>query len=125
MSSSDRVNSRTVVTVAVGLQPDAVELAVDDDALRRVAPPAPRPAATSGAEAASIGRSGRPTSSPMASSASTPPSRAATATGPAYPASIAARRTAASGTSAAAAMAASITPSSAPWRTWPVTRARR
>ncbi len=79
----------------------------------------------SGADAASIGRTGRPTSRPIAARAALPPARAAAATGPEYPASITARRTSASGTPEAAAMAASITPSRAPCRTCPVTRARR
>ncbi len=83
------------------------------------------PAATSGAEPASIGRTGRPTSMLNSSSADSPLVRAATAMGPVGALNIAARRTAFTGSSAAAATASSITESSAPWRTLPVTRLRR
>ena len=83
------------------------------------------PAATSGAVPASIGRTGRPTSMLNSSSASVPRVRAATAIGPVGALNIAARRTACTGTSAAAAIASSITESRAPWRTLPVIRLRR
>ena len=69
--------------------------------------------------AASIGRTGRPTSSPNARSASLPPASAAAATAPSEPRSIMARRTSAAGTEAARATASVITPSSAPWRSSP------
>ena len=77
------------------------------------------------AEAASIGRTGRPTTSPTCSSASTPPAAASRATSAAVPASMAARRTTASGTAYALATAASTTPSRAPWRRLPVIRSTR
>ena len=51
-----------------------------------------------GALAASIGRTGRPTSSPNAPSAALPPDSAAAATAPSEPRSIMARRTSATGT---------------------------
>ena len=69
--------------------------------------------------AASIGRTGRPTSSPNARSASLPPASAAAATAPSEPRSIMARRTSAAGTEAARATASVITPSRAPWRSSP------
>ncbi len=69
--------------------------------------------------AASIGRTGRPTSRPKASSASRPPASAAAATAPSEPRSIIARRTSATGTDAARATALVITPSSAPCRSSP------
>ena len=69
--------------------------------------------------AASIGRTGRPTSRPKASSASLPPASAAAATAPSEPRSIIARRTSATGTDAARATASVITPSSAPCRSSP------
>ena len=80
---------------------------------------------TSGAEPASIGRTGRPTTMVKASNASAPPKRAARATGPVGALNIAARRTAFAGSPAAWATASSITESSAPCRTLPVMRARR
>ncbi len=83
------------------------------------------PAATSGAEAASIGRTGRPTSMLNSSSAASPEVSAATAIGPVGALNMAARRTAFTGSSAADAIASSITESSAPWRTLPVIRLRR
>ncbi len=69
--------------------------------------------------AASIGRTGRPTSSPKAASAALPPASAAAATAPSEPRSIIARRTSATGTDAARATASVITPSSAPCRSSP------
>ena len=69
--------------------------------------------------AASIGRTGRPTSSPNAASAALPPASAAAATAPSEPRSIIARRTSATGTDAARATASVITPSSAPCRSSP------
>ena len=69
--------------------------------------------------AASIGRTGRPTSRPNAASASLPPASAAAATAPSEPRSIIARRTSATGTDAARATASVITPSSAPCRSSP------
>ena len=69
--------------------------------------------------AASIGRTGRPTSRPKAASAPLPPARAAAATAPSEPRSIMARRISATGTEAARATASVITPSSAPWRSSP------
>jgi hypothetical protein len=72
--------------------------------------------------AASIGRTGRPTSRPKACSASRPPASAAAATGPSEPRSIIARRTSATGTEAARATASVITPSSAPCRSSPDSR---
>ena len=78
-----------------------------------------------GALAASIGRTGRPTSRPNAASAALPPDSAAAATTPSEPRSIMARRTSATGTSAARATASVITPSSAPWRSSPESRPTR
>jgi hypothetical protein len=69
--------------------------------------------------AASIGRTGRPTSSPNSASAAPPPASAAAATAPSEPRSIIARRTSATGTDAARATASVITPSSAPCRSSP------
>ena len=69
--------------------------------------------------AASIGRTGCPTSRPKAASASLPPASAAAATAPSEPRSIIARRTSATGTDAARATASVITPSSAPCRSSP------
>ena len=80
---------------------------------------------TSGALEASIGRTGRPGRSVNAASASSPPPSAAAATGSVDPANIDARRTVAAGSPAATATASSISPSSAPWRSSPVTRPRR
>src|SRR6478735_3936949 len=77
------------------------------------------------AEAASIGRTGRPTTSPTCSSDSTPPTAARRATSAVVPASMVARRTTASGTAYAFATAPSTTPSSAPWRRLPVIRSTR
>ncbi len=74
---------------------------------------------------ASMGRSGRPTSSRNASRASAPPASAATAVSGNRPDSMNARRTVSPGTSAAEAIASSITPSSAPCRSSPVSRRRR
>ena len=78
-----------------------------------------------GALAASIGRTGRPTSRPNAASAALPPLSAAAATTPSEPRSIMARRTSATGTSAARATASVMTPSSAPWRSSPESRPTR
>jgi len=71
-------------------------------------------AATSGALEASIGSTGRPTSSPTSASAVSPPVIAATTIGTVPPASIAARRTAVSFTPDAAAIASCTSASSAP-----------
>ena len=76
-------------------------------------------------DAASIGRTGRPTTSPTSSSAGCPPSAAIPATTWVKPASMTARRTTASRTPKALATAASTTPSRAPCRRLPVTRSRR
>ena len=81
-------------------------------------------AARSGALDASIGSTGRPTSSPNPASASSPPVSAATATSGVEPASIALRRTTVSGTAAAAATASWSRASRAPCRTAPVTMPR-
>ena len=75
--------------------------------------------------AASIGRTGRPTSRPKACSASPPPASAAAATAPSEPRSIMARRTSATGTDAARATASVITPSSAPCRSSPDSSPKR
>ncbi len=81
--------------------------------------------ATSGADAASIGRTGRPGTSPNRSSAARPPSRAARATSPDEGVNIAARRTAVTGTPAARAIPSSRIESWAPWRRFSKTSARR
>ena len=70
-------------------------------------------AATSGALDASIGWTGRPTSRPIAASASAP-ANAAPAAATVLPASIAARRTSARGSSTTCATASWVTASSAP-----------
>ena len=74
----------------------------------------------SGAGLASIGCSGRPTSSLKPSRPPTPSVSATAATAPRSPRSISARRSAARGTSAACATASTITPASAPWRSSPL-----
>lgn len=71
------------------------------------------------AVAASIGSTGRPMRSPTASNAPSPPVRARSAVSPRSPESIAARRTVATGWSAARAIASSSTPLSAPVRSSP------
>ncbi len=78
--------------------------------------------ATVGADAASIGCTGRPTVRPKPPR-SMPP-RAARATTGSDPASIAARRTSAAGRPAAAATASPTSDSSAPWRSSPVSNRR-
>ena len=92
------------------------------------APPSPpafaRAAPTSGADEASIGSTGRPTSSRNRASPSSPSPSAASAIATVEPASIAARRTTVTGTPPATASASWTTASSAPWRTSPVTRPR-
>ena len=79
---------------------------------------------TSSSLAASIGLIARSTSSPTPASAARPSPRASAAVRPRSPFSINARRTAAAGTSAARAIAAAMTPSSAPWRSSPSKRRR-
>ncbi len=74
---------------------------------------------------ASIGRTGTPTCNDTASRASWPPVSASRAVRGSCPESMKARRTEAAGICAAAAMASSITPSSAPWRSSPVSSRRR
>ncbi len=75
---------------------------------------------------ASIGWTPRPTTSPTSSSSPAVPVRASTAVSPRSPDSIAARRTAAAGRSAARAIASSSTPSRAPVRSSPrITRPRK
>ncbi len=69
---------------------------------------------------ASMGRMGRPTTSPTASSVCSPPEMASAAVRARSPDSITARRTTAASTPDAAAIASVITPSSAPWRSSPV-----
>ena len=78
----------------------------------------------SGALEASIGSTGRPTSSPISAQRGLALRRQRCHRHPWRPASIAARRTAASGTSAAAAIASWTSASSAPCRTAPVTTPR-
>ena len=85
-------------------------------------PRPPMAAATSGAVEASIGWTGRSTSSPTASRPARPSVRAMAAVWPRSPASMQARRTTAAGTSAALATASAMTPSSAPCRNPPVSR---
>ena len=84
-------------------------------------------AATSGADCASIGRTGRPTTSPKAASAVSGSSERRAPRPPrarSHPASIAARRTASAGTPAASATASSSSASSDPCRSSPVTSPR-
>ena len=88
-------------------------------------PVASSAAATSSAVDASIGWTGRSSSSRTAASASTPSVSARRAVTRRSPLSIAARRTTSSGTSAARAIASVITPSSAPCRSSPRRRRRR
>ena len=71
------------------------------------------------AVAASIGSTGRPTTSPTASSSAAVPVSASLAVSPRSPESIAARRTTSPGRSAARAIASVSTPSSAPVRISP------
>ena len=75
-----------------------------------------------GADCASIGRTGTPTTSWNRPSPALPCTSTASATGRNVPATVTARRTSAAGTSAAVAMASVSTPSSAPWRSSPLTR---
>ena len=107
-----------LVAVAVHLDADAVELHVDR---HRAAAGLGHRGGHVGALEASIGSTGRPTSRPNPARASSPPVMAATTTCVVEPASIAARRTEASGTPAAAATASWTSASRAPWRTSPVT----
>jgi hypothetical protein len=72
-----------------------------------------------GAVWASIGWSGRPTSRRNRRRPALPSVSAASATAPSEPRSISARRTSLAGTPAARAVASTITPSSAPWRSSP------
>ena len=82
--------------------------------------------ATLPAVEASIGSTGRPTTSPMSSSDSGGSVSAIRAVSPRSPESIAARRTACAGRSDAFAIASSSTPSSAPVRSSPrITRDRK
>ncbi len=76
------------------------------------------------AVAASIGSTGRPTTSPTASSSSAVPVSASRAVSPRSPESIAARRTESPGRSAARAIASMSTPSSAPVRMSPISTRR-
>ena len=110
-----------LVAVAVGLDAGAVELPLH----RRLAGARPRASATVGRWPPASAGSAVPTVSPMASSASAR-RRAARSRRPAgrSPASIAARRTTATGTSAALATASATSDSSAPWRSSPMSRRR-
>ena len=82
-------------------------------------------ASTSAAVPASIGATGRPTSSPIRRRPSTPSASAVSAAAARSPPSIAARRTSATGTAAAWATASVMTPASAPWRRSPRISATR
>ena len=82
-------------------------------------------ASTSAAVPASIGATGRPTSSPIRRRPSTPSASAVPAAAARSPPSIAARRTSADGTAAAWATASVMTPASAPWRRSPRISATR
>ena len=81
-------------------------------------------ASMSGALEASIGSTGRPTSSPTSARAASPPVKAATAAASVLPDNIALRRTAVNGTSATWATASCTSASRAPCRTSPVTSPR-
>ena len=82
-------------------------------------------AAMSSAGVASIGCTGRCSATAKRANPAAPSLRAARAVSRRLPLSIAARRTSAAGTLAAAAMASSITPSRAPWRSSPTRRRTR
>ncbi len=84
-------------------------------------PSAATASATDPDEDASIGCTGRPTTSPNPDRASSPPASTAAATSSSDPLSITARRTPATGTPDARATASTATASSAPCRTSPVT----
>ncbi len=121
MSSRVRVNSRTLPSDRCIwiLMPSSFH------STAAVSPALARASSIVGALAASIGRTGRPTSRPNPASAALPPDSAAAATAPSAPRSIMARRTSATGTEAARATASVITPSSAPWRSSPESRPTR
>ena len=89
------------------------------------APVAASAAAGSADVDASIGRTGRPTSSATAARPGSPSANAIRAAAARSPQSIAARRTAAGRTFAARATASLITPASAPWRSSPTSRRAR
>ena len=115
MSSRVRVNRRT-------FPPDRCAWILMPSSFHSTAAVPPTLAMASAmlaALAASIGRTGRPTSRPKAASAALPPASAAAATAPSEPRSIMARRISATGTEAARATASVMTPSSAPWRSSP------
>ena len=88
-------------------------------------PHAPIASATDTAVAASIGSTGRSTSSPTSLRAASPPACARQATTRRSPLSIAARRTDAIGTPTPRATASVTIPSSAPWRRSPSSSRRR
>ena len=83
-------------------------------------PSSPNASVTEAEVAANIGCTPLPTSSPIASRPSRPSSSATSATAPRSPVNMAARRTEATGTPAALAIAVVITPSRAPCRRPPV-----
>ena len=116
MSSRLRVATRTSSPVAMDLDPDAVELDVHGDR-SPPAPPWPSPRPGRGRwRRASAAPAGRPPARPSPAPPRRPRTPCATI-GTVPPASIAARRTAGSGTSAADATASWTRASSAPWRT--------
>ena len=90
-----------------------------------VPPSFSRASATPVAVWASIGPTGRPTSSVNWSSAGLPPESTSAATAGRFPLNIAARRTSGVRTSAAFATASAIRPMSAPWRSSPPSSRRR
>ena len=83
-------------------------------------PVSARASPTPSAGEASIGPTARPGTRVIDRSASTPPVNAWRAVSPRSPENMWARRTSAAGTSAPRAMASTITPSSAPWRSSPL-----
>jgi hypothetical protein len=130
-SSFHSTAAPAVPSAALSAVPSAALSAVPSAALSAVpsagVPPPilARASAMLEALAASIGRTGRPTSRPKACRASRPPASAPAATAPSEPRIIIARRTSATGTEAARATASVITPSSAPCRSSPESRPYR
>ena len=115
-SSSERVKTPTSLAVAVDLDPRAVELALDAGRRRSCA----SASATSFAVPASIGCTGRPTSSPTAAARPRPASASRGDRRQVARAASAARRTAATGTSGRLGdRVGHRRPASAPWRRSP------
>ena len=115
MSSSVRVNSRTSPSARCAW----IRMPSSFHSTAASPPIFARASSMVGALAASMGLTGRPTWSPNFASAAPPPPSAAPAVAGSEPLSMTARRTSATGTSAARATASVMTPSRAPWRSSP------